>query len=119
MNKQIKQIRTPKIKKPTIRYDRFCKKLLEEHYNNHIDTCIFCGDKIWNYNGQRKTCYSCLELKNRISKRVTGERRFQRYGKQIDILTSLEYSDESFTTELCNMDCENCIYEDCILPIEN
>ena len=117
MNKQIKEIRTPRIKKPTVRYAAFCNELISKHYKIHNSKCAACRQNFWRVRNE-KYCIECTTIKNKITKRIDAEKRFDRYRKQTDIITSIKYSDDTFNTDLCNMDCFNCIYADCILEGE-
>jgi hypothetical protein len=113
---EVKQLK-PKIQKPTVRYRRYAEKIIENYYKKHSGICIACGSPLWSYTAKRKLCIECAVLKNRIYKRVVFQNSKDPRFKNIN--ACIEISDRKFVTELCDGNCFECIFQDCILPEES
>ncbi len=66
--------------------------------------CTCCGEKTKNA-PNKLYCASCKKLVKNILRR-----------HKVDIDISINYSDNMYTTDLCDQKCDICKYEKCILP---
>jgi len=88
---------------------------LEKTYRDQHTYCRNCGCPIIK-NRQRKYCYECAELNKKVYDRVFMNNKRNKKYKNIN--ACIELSDKKFVTELCNGDCFNCIFSDCILEVD-
>lgn len=70
-----------------------------------INTCIDCGDDISHKTGRARFCDKCLK----DNKKILDKHRAQDKKKNL----------RETIGDICNYDCQNCQFSDCILPADD
>lgn len=75
-----------------------------------IATCICCGKDISDRHIKSKYCHECSDLTKKIYDRHMMHTR-RKYPNTFKRIMSVE--------NICNMDCFNCQFADCIMPVDD
>lgn len=100
--------------KNRLKLNERCKIAMQKMRVNKIKkdktmiNCVCCGELATNA-PNKKYCNNCKSIVKNILRKYEVE----------NIELSVEYSDNEFETNLCDQDCLNCKYDDCILPEED
>lgn len=93
----------------------------EKHHKN--TQCKCCGKTL--KNRKHYYCDECAPIAKKIKWREYMNKYMQRKRgtdtmKEAfdDIEISIDMSDKNFVSQICNEDCINCQYDDCILPVD-
>lgn len=101
-------------KKNRLKLNERCKIAMQKARVNKIKkektlvNCVCCNKPITNA-PNKKYCDNCKKIVKNVLRKYEI--------KNIEL--SVKYSDNEFQTNLCDQDCDNCKYEDCILPEED
>jgi hypothetical protein len=71
-----------------------------------IKRCLDCGDEIEGY-AHRRICDKCAELQKKIYDKYFTDWRKKKNFKEIESMS-----------DICNYECFNCEYSDCLLPVD-
>ena len=69
-----------------------------------VRTCKCCGAEL-NGRGRQTICKDCKVILEKVSRRISNQRKKVFFRETVD-------------ESICNMDCFNCKYSDCILPVD-
>lgn len=89
--------------------------------NPHEYHCRCCGKQL---EKRGLYCDECVKIIFRVYHRTYEQQKrmtegSKLIGKELAIMHDVHESDISFSTDLCDMNCDFCKFEDCILPEEN
>lgn len=80
-------------------YEKYCPQCRDE---KDLKRCICCNKVV--EHGQRKYCIECSQIIKKVSAKASKSRMSLKDNLQRDVI--------------CNYDCFNCPYSDCILPAD-
>lgn len=104
------------------------KRLINKSFEFKKEKSCACCGKVIDINSKRKYCIDCKDEMLKIYHKHYGKEERQIKFKDRTVkksesikkaLDEIKVSDTMFQTDRCNQDCDNCQYDDCILPEED
>jgi phage FluMu protein Com len=78
--------------------------------------CRACNKTFWSLKTSAILCPSCKKIHKKIDMRVYLETK--KHHQFENVIDSVNVSDFKFSTDLCDMNCDKCKFDDCVLPEE-